>query len=152
MIVLCLDSSGHFLKTGIFNNGERLAEAVSDSRGNHSEKNILQIARMLAEAGKKLDDIGLLAINLGPGSFTGLRIGLAAMAGISQARAIPLAGHNAFEIIARDILDLNGKVWALIHCRGEEFYCARYETRDKRVELIGDYLILNPPQAGITGK
>jgi tRNA threonylcarbamoyl adenosine modification protein YeaZ len=144
MIILCLDSSGHFLKTGIFDNGERLSEAVSDSRGNHSEKIILQIARMLDEAGKKLDDIGLLAINLGPGSFTGLRIGLAAVAGFSQAKAIPLIGCNAFEIIARDIPALNGNIWGLIHCRGEEFYCARYEGSNKRVRLVGDYSILNP--------
>ncbi len=144
MIVLCLDSSGHFLKTGIFDNGERLSGIVSDSRGNHSEKIILQIAGMLDEAGKKLDEIDLLAINLGPGSFTGLRIGLAAMAGISQAQALPLAGYNAFEIIARDILALNGKIWALIHCRGEEFYCARYEAHDKQAEPVGEYSILNP--------
>jgi tRNA threonylcarbamoyladenosine biosynthesis protein TsaB len=144
MTVLCLDSSGHFLKTGIFDNGKRLSEAVSDSRGNHSEKIILQIARMLDEAGKKLDDIGLLAVNLGPGSFTGLRIGLAAMAGISQAKAIPLAGYNAFEIIARDILGLKGNIWALVHCRGEEFYCARFMVHDKQAEPVGEYSILNP--------
>lgn len=144
MIVLCLDSSGHFLKTGIFNDGERLSEAVSDSRGNHSENIIIQINRMLEETDKDLEDIDLLAVNLGPGSFTGLRIGLAVMAGISQAKAITLAGYNAFEIIARDFTDLKGVVWALIHCRGEEFYCARYEIHDERVELNGEYLILNP--------
>ena len=144
MNILCLDSSGYLLKTGLFSKGTMLAETARESNGNHSAMIILQVQKILKDAGKELNDLDLLAVNLGPGSFTGLRIGLAAMAGLGYARSIRLTGSSAFEIMARDIRPLNGRFMALIHCRGEEFYSAGYYAHDGQVEFLGEYKIVNP--------
>ncbi len=144
MNILCLDSSGYFLRSGIYSENSKLAEAVSDSQGNHSERIIYQVDNMLRDAGLQLDDLEGLAINLGPGSFTGLRIGLAAMAGISASQKLPLAGFPAFEIIARDLAGRDGDYLALIPCRGNEFYSARYKVSGNKVALTGGYRVISP--------
>jgi tRNA threonylcarbamoyladenosine biosynthesis protein TsaB len=143
MLILCLDSSGKNLRTGLYKNGDVLSEITSDSMGNHSEHIIHQIDNMLTETSKVLDEVNLLAINIGPGSFTGLRIGMAAMAGISFARNIPLAGFNGFEVIAEDLRFSHGKYLALIQCRGDEFYSAEYSVMDGSVTLMSDYKIIS---------
>jgi tRNA threonylcarbamoyladenosine biosynthesis protein TsaB len=144
MLILCLDSSGPELKTGLFDGNICLAESSSDSMGNHSERIIFEIQQILNEAGKDLKNIERLAINLGPGSFTGLRIGLAAMAGLSLSRAIPLVGFNAFEIMAMDIKDTEGKYLAVIPCRGDDFYSAVLVAGSGKASPASKYKIISP--------
>ena len=137
MLILCLDSSGPFLKTGLFEDLNCLNQSSSDSRGNHSARIILQIENVLRESGRKIDQVDLIAINLGPGSFTGLRIGLAAVMGIAGARGIPVVGSNAFEMIRPALKDKTGRFLALILCRGNEFYCAEFESDSDQVRQMG---------------
>jgi tRNA threonylcarbamoyl adenosine modification protein YeaZ len=122
MLILGLDSSERILKTALFEDGQRLAESYSDSMGNHSEKIIAQVDNLFQDASQKLANVDLLAINTGPGSFTGLRIGASAMAGLSMSRNIPLLGFNAFEIMLEDVKDSDGSYLFVIPCRGDEFY------------------------------
>ncbi|NIS17923.1 MAG: tRNA (adenosine(37)-N6)-threonylcarbamoyltransferase complex dimerization subunit type 1 TsaB [candidate division Zixibacteria bacterium] len=122
MLILCLDSSERILKTALFEEGESLGESYSNSMGNHSEKIISQIDSLFQDSSRKLADVDLLAINTGPGSFTGLRIGASAMAGLSISKNIPLFGFNAFEIMLEDIKDSDGSYLLVIPCRGDEFY------------------------------
>jgi len=143
MLILCLDSSDRHLRTGLYENSDVLCEITSDSMGNHSEHIINQIDSMLTQSAKVLDEVDMLAINIGPGSFTGLRIGMSAMAGISFSRGIPLAGFNGFEIISEDLKSANGKFMALIQCRGEEFYCAEFDVSDNDVGLKSRYKIVS---------
>ncbi|MBD3216688.1 MAG: tRNA (adenosine(37)-N6)-threonylcarbamoyltransferase complex dimerization subunit type 1 TsaB [candidate division Zixibacteria bacterium] len=123
MLILCLDSSDRILKTAIFEDEIPLAESSSDSMGNHSEKIISQIDELFSKTGRRLDDLNLLALNTGPGSFTGLRIGASAMAGLSMSKNVPLLGFNGFEIMVEDVSGLDGSYLFTIQCRGDEFYC-----------------------------
>ncbi len=153
MLILCLDSSGPELKTGLFDGNACLAESSSDSMGNHSERIIFEIQQILDGAGKYLKNIERLAINLGPGSFTGLRIGLSAMAGLSLSRAIPLVGFNAFEIMAEDIKDTEGNYLAVIPCRGDDFYSAALVAGSGKASRASNYKIMSPDNTEeISGK
>lgn len=142
MLILCLDSSGPFLKTGLFEDLNCLNQSSSDSRGNHSARIILQIEDILRESGREINQVDLIAVNLGPGSFTGLRIGLAAVMGIAGARSIPVVGFNAFEIIRPALNGQTGRFLALISCRGNEFYCAVFESDSDQVRQLGDCRIV----------
>ncbi|HER00389.1 MAG TPA: tRNA (adenosine(37)-N6)-threonylcarbamoyltransferase complex dimerization subunit type 1 TsaB [candidate division Zixibacteria bacterium] len=130
MLILCLDSSERILKTALFQNDQSLKQLLSDSMGNHSEKIISQIDRLFADTDRKLADVDLLAINTGPGSFTGLRIGAAAMAGLSVSKNIPLLGFNAFEIMFQDVKESDGAYLFVIPCRGDEFYYMYIEVSE----------------------
>ena len=143
MNILIIDCAGHNLRTGLLYNDNKYEELVSDSAGNHSENIIVQIDNLLQSNGLNLDAVDALSINIGPGSFTGLRIGMAAVAALSQAKSIPITGFNAFEAIAHDLKSHNGDFLAVIPCRGDEFYCAHYQAAPGRVELIGVYQIID---------
>lgn len=144
MLILCLDSSGRDLKTGLFEDGSGLAESISDSMGNHSEKIIFEIQMILDKANKKLKNVDRFAINLGPGSFTGLRIGLAAMSGLSLCHKKPLDGYNAFDIMAEDISKETGHYLAVIPCRGDEFYSAYMDVGNDCASRSSEYRIISP--------
>lgn len=152
MLILCLDSSGRDLKTGLFKNDGCLAEGRSDSMGNHSEKIIFEIHKILEKAGKGLEDVDGLAVNLGPGSFTGLRIGLAAMSGLSLSRRIPLIGYNAFEIMEEDIKDEEGRYLAVIPCRGDEFYSSYMDVGNDFASRSSEYRIISPSNIDLPKK
>ena len=122
MLILCLDSSERILKTALFEDHESLGESYSDSMGNHSEKIIAQVDNLFRVVSQNLANVDLLAMNNGPGSFTGLRIGASAMAGLSMSKNIPLLGFNAFEIMLEDVKDSDGSYLFVIPCRGNEFY------------------------------
>jgi tRNA threonylcarbamoyladenosine biosynthesis protein TsaB len=122
MLILCLDSSDRILKTALFEDSQRLGESYSDNMGNHSEKIIAQVDNLFRDSSQKLANVDMLAMNTGPGSFTGLRIGASAMAGLSMSRNIPLLGFNAFEIMLEDVKDSDGSYLLVIPCRGDDFY------------------------------
>jgi len=143
MTVLCLDSSARRLKTGLFTDRCCLAESCAADAGNHSEKIILEIEKLLTQAKRNLTDLDLLAVNLGPGSFTGLRIGLAAMAGLGLANDLPVVGFNAFELMAEDLKNERGLFRALIHSRGCEYYCAELRGDGAACRPEGNYTIIS---------
>ncbi len=122
MLILCLDSSDRILKTAIFEDEKPLAESSSDSMGNHSENIISQIDELFSKTGRRLDDLNLLALHTGPGSFTGLRIGASAMAGLAMSKNVPFLGFNGFEIMIEDVSGSDGSYLFSIQCRGDEFY------------------------------
>lgn len=115
----------------------------SNSSGNHSDNIILQIDSLLKAAGISLAALEALTVNLGPGSFTGLRIGMSVVTALAQAAKIPIVGFNAFEAIAFDLKTAEGDFLAVIACRGDEYYAAQYKASSGQVELIGKYSIIN---------
>lgn len=143
MNVLVIDCSGHNLRTGLLFREDEFQELISDSSGNHSENIIIQIDNLLKSNNLKLADMDALSINIGPGSFTGLRIGMAAVSALAQAASIPITGFNAFEAIAHDLRSCAGDFLAVISCRGDEFYTAQYRAASGQVELIGEYRIID---------
>ncbi|CAA7614057.1 conserved hypothetical protein [Candidatus Terasakiella magnetica] len=92
MIVLALDTSTSACSAALWAEGRVLAHALKVMARGQSEALIPMVAEIMAEAGLSFSDLGLLAVTVGPGAFTGLRIGLAAARGLSLASGLPLAG------------------------------------------------------------
>ncbi|CAG0910967.1 unnamed protein product, partial [Cyprideis torosa] len=80
--------------------GEVLAQQSFCVSMNHSRKILKRVHFLLEEAGFRWSDVGLVAVGLGPGSFTGLRIGMATAKGISFAASLPLAGVSTLDALA----------------------------------------------------
>jgi tRNA threonylcarbamoyladenosine biosynthesis protein TsaB len=74
-------------------------------RGRHAESVVPAVLALLAEAGRRVDELDLVAVNVGPGSFTGIRVGVAAALGLSDAAGIPAAGVRCLDILARACYD-----------------------------------------------
>ncbi len=99
-----------------------------DIRITHSERLMPQIAFGLKQSGIELKDVDLVTIANGPGSFTGIRIGLATAKGICMAHKIPLLPINTLELLAYNLFGSSRQILPLIDARMGEVYAALYSS------------------------
>lgn len=97
--VLALDASGGACSVAVSHDGEVVAYRHRAMTRGHAEALVPMIDETLGEAGLGFPEIGAVAVTVGPGSFTGVRAGLAVARGIALARDIPLIGVDSFEAI-----------------------------------------------------
>ena len=115
-------------------------------RGRHAEALVPEALALMTEAGIGWGDLDLIAVNVGPGSFTGIRIGLAAALGIHSATGTPAAGVGCLDIVARACYDATSPaVGSYIVCaadvRRSEVVLAGFRVEgDGPVRLDGDRL------------
>ncbi|WP_043745680.1 tRNA (adenosine(37)-N6)-threonylcarbamoyltransferase complex dimerization subunit type 1 TsaB [Paramagnetospirillum magneticum] len=103
MIVLAMDSSTSACSAALWADGTVLARRLSPMARGQSEALLPMVAEVMAEAGLSFADLGLLAVTVGPGAFTGLRIGLAAARGLALATGLPLVGVTTTEAVAAGV-------------------------------------------------
>lgn len=148
MILLAIDTSG---KDGGITLA-RVAEAediialetVALEGGTFSAQLVPQIAGLLAKHGSAKNDIGAFAVASGPGSFTGLRVGLAAVKALAEVLAQPVAAVSRLEVLARSIQG-NGRVWSALDAGRGELYIGEYDfdegrLLDERLEPQAEFL------------
>jgi tRNA threonylcarbamoyladenosine biosynthesis protein TsaB len=139
MNVLAIDTSTEILA---------LAATFSDTwaslslrKGLQHSPALLPLAdRLLTELGMTVADLELLVCTVGPGSFTGIRIGLATAMGISHGAGIPVVGVSTLDAIARPWEAHDGVVFAVIDARKGKIYTARFEAGRR----VGTYEDLTP--------
>ena len=102
MRVLALETAGAACSVALWDEGRLTARFHAAGRG-HAEMLAPMIAEVLAEAGVAADAVDRLAVTVGPGAFTGLRVGLAAARGLALATGKPLVGLTSFEAIAHGV-------------------------------------------------
>lgn len=100
-LILAADTSTAINSVALCRGDQILAEAVVDARRLHSERLLPMAAWLLGEAGVALGDVELLAVSIGPGSFTGLRIGAATWKGLALANNLPLIGVPTLDAMTR---------------------------------------------------
>lgn len=106
---------------------QKLMQDVFKETGpQQSELLIPELERLLKKLRLVKDNISLLAVDVGPGSFTGVRVGVAASRGLAQALKIPLIGVSSLEAMARSIPDVEGQtvVACMPALQGEIYYAA----------------------------
>jgi tRNA threonylcarbamoyladenosine biosynthesis protein TsaB len=125
--------------------GDRLmAEVVSDITGRHVERGVAMIEEVLESAGLKTADLDGVAVSLGPGSFTGLRVGLAIAKGICLGSGIAVAGVPTLDCIAESLSLWEGVVVPVRDARRGEIYVSTFSSHSSTVTRIGSYLALPP--------
>ena len=108
--------------------GRLLAEQSHYPRRSHSRRLLGMVADMLKGCAVTWDDIDAVAVSRGPGSFTGLRIGMAAAKGIAFASGKPLVTVPTLDILAAQLPALHEPVLALLDARKNQVYAAFYNT------------------------
>ena len=103
VVILSLDTTTRGGSTAIARDTQLLALVRGDATRSHSERLPGEIAAALSEAGLLRADIDLLAVATGPGAFTGLRIGLAAMQGLAMTLCRPVIGISALDALADEV-------------------------------------------------
>lgn len=129
MRTLGLDTAGEMGSAGIANGDGSgvLSEITFAARADHGGKLTPSVDAALDLADLARPDLELIAISRGPGSFTGLRIGLAFAKGLARALDVPLVGVPTLEAYADRGRFWPGPVWVLVPDRRDSVYCAGYE-------------------------
>ena len=104
MIILALDTTTRGGSVAVTDDDRILALLAGDESRTHGERLPGEIARALDQAGIARERIDLLAVATGPGAFTGLRIGLAAMQGLAMTLNKPVIGVSALDALAEQAL------------------------------------------------
>lgn len=128
MIVLAIDTAGAACATAIYDsNQDRILAEVTEVIGKgHAEKLMAMVDDVLAKAGKTLPDLHRIAVTIGPGSFTGIRVGLAAARGLALALGIDCVGISTLSVLAsayrEEKAGRNGEVLAAMDAKRNEVY------------------------------
>jgi tRNA threonylcarbamoyladenosine biosynthesis protein TsaB len=104
LIVLAFDTAQGALSAAVHDDEGTLASAFELRTRGHAEELMPMLETVLAEAALGFADLNALAVTIGPGTFTGLRAGLAAARGLALARELPLVGITTLEAIAADVV------------------------------------------------
>ncbi|MFH1092297.1 MAG: tRNA (adenosine(37)-N6)-threonylcarbamoyltransferase complex dimerization subunit type 1 TsaB [Pseudomonadota bacterium] len=128
MTVLALDTSTLVGDVALVNQDRVVAESKLKPGETHSKTLLPEIKKMLDRAGLEVRDLEFIAVGLGPGSFTGLRIGLAAAKGLAWAAGIPLVGVPTLEAMVRALPPRDITACPLLDARRNQVYFALYQT------------------------
>jgi len=144
MLLLAADTSGKdgsiALARGHDNGTCEVIEVIPLAGGTFSAQLVPQIAALLAKHGFSKNDLGGFAVASGPGSFTGLRVGLAAIKAFAEVLHKPIAAVSLLEAIAVNS-DRDGKVVAALDAGRGQLFVGEYKIGSEKVQCTGERLV-----------
>lgn len=139
--ILNLETSTKNCSVSVAKNGEVLAlKEIAEQGYSHAEKLHVFIQEVVAQANITLQDLQAIAVGKGPGSYTGLRIGVSTAKGLSYALEIPLIAIDTLLVLAKQVSIENGLIVPMLDARRMEVYNAVYTPQ---------FELLRPVQAEV---
>jgi tRNA threonylcarbamoyladenosine biosynthesis protein TsaB len=146
MKVLGIDTSGYANAIGIVDGGQVLADLVFEARTDSLEKIVANIDTALKNANLVLDDIEGIGVGLGPGSWTGIRIGVTVAKILAYSTGRPVAGISTLKVLAYGARDNRALICSIISAGTKDtIYAACYHTRNGNLNRMGDYYVGDVP-------
>lgn len=143
-LILNIETATKNCSVALAKEGKTLAiREIATQNFSHAEKLHVFIEELFAETNLKLQDLSAIAVSQGPGSYTGLRIGVSAAKGLCYALSIPLISVDTLELLARKITITEGIIVPMIDARRMEVFCAFFDskynkTRETKAEIIDE--------------
>ena len=124
MLILAFETSAKAASVALTENGKLLGESYQNTGLTHSQTLMVMAEDLLKQCGRTVQDITALAVAEGPGSFTGVRIGVAAAKGFAWGREIPCYGISTLEAMAVSLGAYEGHICACMDARRSQVYNA----------------------------
>jgi tRNA threonylcarbamoyladenosine biosynthesis protein TsaB len=128
VLVLSLDTTTRAGSAALVEDGRIRAERTGDPSRTHGERLPTDLMRVLEDGGVRLRDVDLLAVATGPGSFTGLRVGISAMQGLAVATGLRVVPVSALDALARAGADSSSPVAAWMDAQRRQVFAALYRA------------------------
>jgi len=138
MNILALDTSGPVAGIALLKDGEAVYEAMALSRFTHSVSMLPMVEEGFVRTGLVMQDIDLFAVTVGPGSFTGVRIGVSMVKGMAHGTGKPCIGVNALEALACGIPFFSGIICPIQDARAGQVYGAAFNPGMPPQRLMSD--------------
>ena len=130
MLILAIETATKVSSVALSDGNKIVAALTMENGPEHSATLVPNIGKLLEMAGKTRKDLNAVAVSVGPGSFTGLRIGLATAKGLAYALNIPLIAVPTLKALAARFYDLPGvTVFSLADAQKKNAYCGIYRDR-----------------------
>ena len=142
MIILAIDTSTDYLSLAVTKDGKTVARFHKKADRRHSILLVPMIDGLLKKARLKIKDIDCFAISVGPGSFTGLRIGVAVVKALAYALKKPIVAVPTLDAIAYNGLSSNGIICPVLDARKNKVYACLYKSDGKKLKRLSKYLLL----------
>lgn len=136
MLVLAVDTSSSVCTVSLQENNNLIDEIDLDNGKTHSENFMPIVAEILEKNNKELKSIDLIAAVVGPGSFTGIRIGIASIKAIAEVYNIPVVEVTSLESLARNVEEKE-VVCSLIDAKNNQVYAGVFDSNYNKLE---DYM------------
>lgn len=135
VLILSLDTSSSSGSIAIARDEQLVAVVSTTTDETYSSRIFRQLEFLLAEAGLHLSQFDLFAVNAGPGSFTGLRVGLTSAKAWAEAFSKPIVPVNGLEAVAVQAIDASERIAPLIDARRGQLYASLYR-KSSSSELV----------------
>ena len=133
MKILSIDTASNICGVSILEDTNLICKLDKDTGRTHSENLMPMIQQALKQANLKLKEIDLLVCDKGPGSFTGIRIGIATVEAFHDSLSIPCVSVNSLESLAYSIKK-EGFIASIIDCKNDNCYFALYKLKDAKYQ------------------
>lgn len=144
MRILALDTTSHGCSVAIWDNHAIAAEINIEKKETHSRHVMDMIDSVLSLSGTNVTDMDAFAVAKGPGSFTGLRIGMSTIKGLCFASGKPLVGVSSLESLALGASGFGLPVCPMIDARKNEVYLACYTFNNRYPEILRQPCAVGP--------
>ena len=134
MNILALDASSQAASCALMREGSLRGEFFANIGLTHSQTAMPMVEQLLAQTQTTLDEVDLFAVSTGPGSFTGLRIGVACIKGMALAKDKPCAGVSTLLALAAGASVFEGYICPVMDARREQVYTALFESTGGQID------------------
>lgn len=136
MTILALDSSSRTASVALCRDGVLLGQSFNNNGLTHSQTLMPMVESLLSNTQVDPVDIGLVAVTHGPGSFTGLRIGVASAAGLAWGWELPCCGVSSLEAAAMGVSHMDGLICAVMDARRGQVYNALFYAKQGTLDRV----------------
>ncbi|HNX29829.1 MAG TPA: tRNA (adenosine(37)-N6)-threonylcarbamoyltransferase complex dimerization subunit type 1 TsaB [Syntrophomonadaceae bacterium] len=136
MLIIAVDCATPAAGAALSDGEKIIAEYSNNFKQVHSENFMPLIDKCLQDYGCSLKDLDAIAVTVGPGSFTGIRIGMAAVKGLSLGSGVPIIGISTLEAVAYNMVLSDYLVCPVLNARKNEVYAAAYSVKSIKPEIL----------------
>ena len=136
MKILGIDTSSMAASVAVIEDNKLICEYTINTKKTHSQKLMPMIENMLGLSDLNVREIDAIAVCEGPGSFTGLRIGMATAKAIAHVNDIPVIGVNSLEALAANMNLCDKKICSILDAQRNQVYTGRYQYEGTKLEEI----------------
>ena len=136
MLILAFETSAKAASVALMENGKLLGESYQNTGLTHSQTLMVMAEDLLKQCGKTVADVTAVAVAEGPGSFTGVRIGVAAAKGMSWGGKLPCYGVSTLEAMAEALGIWQGYVCPCMDARRNQVYNALFYANQGQLERV----------------
>lgn len=136
MNILAIDTSNEILGVAIQKDGKVVAEKMTNIKKDHSSRLMPAIVRLMEHVGMNPDQLNQIVVGRGPGSYTGVRIGVTTAKALAWSLEIPIIPVSSLRALAYNGMYFNGYIWTFFNARRNAMFAALYKYEEGQLQDV----------------